>query len=158
DEFVRGNEALTVQERDGLRLFEDPAKGGCVGCHTMTTANRDPTTSLFTDYGYDAVGPPKNERAPARAKPDLGLCERTSSTNPTNEPRSCANNRPPSLRTGAGRESFMHNGASTKLRDVVAFYASRDTNPRRWYPRGVKFDDVPKEHRGQVNTTIPPYN
>jgi len=27
----------------------------------------------------------------------------------------------------------MHNGAFTRLRDVIAFYATRATDPKRWY-------------------------
>ena len=51
----------------------------------------------------------------------------------------------------------MHNGTFTSLRDVVAFYATRDTNPKRWYPSGVSFDDVPRRFRGRVNVSSPPY-
>ncbi len=51
----------------------------------------------------------------------------------------------------------MHNGALTSLRQVVAFYATRDTSPSRWYPSGVRFDSVPKQYRAQVNVTTPPY-
>ena len=28
----------------------------------------------------------------------------------------------------------MHNGHFRTLREAVAFYATRDTNPERWYP------------------------
>jgi cytochrome c peroxidase len=69
----------------------------------------------------------------------------------------CINFRTPSLRNVAVRESFMHNGTFTNLRDVVAFYATRDTSPRRWYPSGVTFDDAPKRYRGQVNQNAAPY-
>jgi cytochrome c peroxidase len=57
----------------------------------------------------------------------------------------------------AVRERFMHNGVFTKLRDVVAFYATRATTPSRWYPE-TKFDDVPAKYRGNVNVTSLPYN
>jgi cytochrome c peroxidase len=52
----------------------------------------------------------------------------------------------------------MHNGAFTNLRDVVAFYATRATDPGRWYKTGVKFEDVPATFRGQVNVASIPYN
>jgi cytochrome c peroxidase len=58
----------------------------------------------------------------------------------------------------AVRERFMHNGVFTKLRDVVAFYATRATSPSRWYPAGAKFDDVPARYRENVNKTHLPYN
>jgi cytochrome c peroxidase len=51
----------------------------------------------------------------------------------------------------------MHNGAFTSLRDVVAFYATRDTSPARWYRAGVKFNDTPKRFRRQINLGAAPY-
>jgi cytochrome c peroxidase len=52
----------------------------------------------------------------------------------------------------------MHNGAFTNLRDVVLFYATRATNPERWYPSGVPFDDTPPPYRGLINVTAVPYD
>ena len=52
----------------------------------------------------------------------------------------------------------MHNGVFSKLRDVVAFYATRSTDPDLWYPHGAKFDDVPDRYRPNVNTLSFPYN
>ncbi len=46
-------------------------------------------------------------------------------------PTACGSFRTPSLRNVAVRESFMHNGRFRKLRDVVAFDATRSTNPER---------------------------
>jgi cytochrome c peroxidase len=157
DEVARGRVQLTPQEQAGMRLFKDPRKGACASCHVFSDAPGDPARSLFTDYGYDAVGAPRNPRAPAPAKPDLGLCERTDPTTPTRDAGYCINFRTPSLRNVAVRDAFMHNGTFTNLRDVVAFYATRDTSPRRWYRSGVKFDDAPKRYRGQVNQAAPPY-
>ena len=57
-------------------------------------------------------------------------------TTPTRDAGYCINFRTPSLRNVAVRDAFMHNGTFTNLRDVVAFYATRDTSPRRWYPLG----------------------
>jgi cytochrome c peroxidase len=157
DDVVRGRGALTAEEREGLRLFKDPAKGNCASCHTVNEGVPDPAASLFTDFGYDAVAVPRNERVHPAAKPDLGLCERTATETPSSEDTYCINFRTPSLRNVAARASFMHNGAFHDLRDVVAFYASRDTAPRRWYRSGVKFDSVPRKFRGQVNVTLAPY-
>ena len=158
DEVVRGRDRLTAVEMQGLRLFQDPAKGGCFGCHAFSDTAKDPTSSMFTDYGYDAAAVPGNPKVREKRKPDLGLCERTDQTTPSADPMYCINFRTPSLRNVAVRGAFMHNGAFTRLRDAVAFYATRDTNPGRWYRSGVKFDDAPKKYRGQVNVTSPPYN
>lgn len=154
DDFVRGKGTFSPLERRGLALFEDPQKGACSSCHLVDVGSRDPRASLLTDYGYDAVGAPRNARAPRRGAPDLGICERRAGA----EGVSCASFRTPSLRNVALRASFMHNGTFTRLRDVVAFYATRGTDPRRWYPSGVLFDDVPKRYRGLVNVTSPPYD
>ena len=157
DDVVRGEAAFTPLEAEGLRLFKDDTKGACASCHLVDDSAHEPRRSLFTDYGYDAVAPPRNDRQP-RAQPDLGLCERQDRVTPTNDAMFCANFRTPSLRNVAVRQSFMHNGAFTSLREVVAFYATRTTEPRRWYKSGVLFDSVPKEYRRQVNVGMPPYN
>ena len=162
DAFVRGKGkdkgSLTALELRGLALFEDPRKGGCSACHIMDVGSHDPVSSPFTDFGYDAVGAPRNRRIVGRRPPDLGLCERQDTVTPTNDPTHCVSFRTPSLRNVAVRASFMHNGAFLRLRDVVAFYATRATDPKRWYPSGVSFDDVPKRFRGLVNVTSPPYD
>ena len=158
DAFVRGRGKLTPYEMQGLRLFKDPAKGGCGGCHRFYDTGRDPASSLFTDYGYDALAVPRNERLAANRRPDLGLCERTDLRQPSSSPEHCARFRTPSLRNVAVRGAYMHNGAFTTLRDVVAFYATRATDPKRWYKSGVKFQDVPPRYRANVNVSSIPYN
>ncbi len=158
DAFIRGRAQLTPLETQGLRLFKDPAKGGCLGCHLFSEKEKDPASSMFTDYGYDAAAAPRNPRLSGKRSVDLGLCERTDQETPSNDPMYCINFRTPSLRNVAVRDAYMHNGAFTRLRDVVAFYATRDTHPERWYKSGVKFETVPKKYRGQVNVTSPPYN
>jgi hypothetical protein len=54
--------------------------------------------------------------------------------------------------------AYMHNGAFSDLRDVVAFYATRDLTPRRWYKSAVAFDDVPAKYRAQVGIERVPYD
>jgi cytochrome c peroxidase len=158
DAYLRGRGTLSTQELVGLQLFRNPNKGSCGACHRFYETGRDPSLSMFTDYGYDAVGAPRNARLPAGRKPDLGLCERADRRVPSHDRIYCGSFRTPSLRNVAVRESFMHNGTFTNLRDVVAFYATRATEPKRWYKSGVKFDDLPREYRGQVNVSSIPYN
>jgi cytochrome c peroxidase len=112
---------------------------------------------MFTDYGYDAVGAPRNTKLRVRDD-DAGLCERKDGVNPTDDTRWCARFRTPSLRNVAVRKAFMHNGAFASLREVVRFYATRATNPDRWYPSGVAFDDTPPAYRGMINAVSVPYN
>lgn len=158
DDVVRGKDRFTPLEAEGLRLFKDQNKGACASCHLVDEAAHDPTASLFTDYGYDAVAAPLNDKIPASPTPDLGLCERTDPVTPSSEPMYCINFRTPSLRNVAIRQSFMHNGGFADLRDVVAFYATRTTDARRWYRSGVPFDSVPAKYRHQVNVGAAPYN
>ncbi|HEY4159661.1 MAG TPA: hypothetical protein VGM29_16235 [Polyangiaceae bacterium] len=81
-----------------------------------------------------------------------------SARTPSNQPEYCVRFRTPSLRNVAVRGSYMHNGVFNNLRDVVAFYATRATDPKRWYKSGVKFEDVPALHRERVNVASIPYN
>ena len=57
-------------------------------------------------------------------------------------------------------EFFFHNGVFHTLRDAVAFYAQRDTNPERFYPRNpdgtiAKFNDLPRQYWDNLNTDPP---
>lgn len=161
DGYVRGQIQLSALEARGMRLFKDSAKGGCSACHKMNDRSPDPAASLFTDYAFDAVGVPRNRALPATRDPayfDVGLCERGGADYKAKTEEFCGSFRTPSLRNVAVRRSFMHNGAFTKLRDVVAFYATRSTNPERWYKRGAVFDDVPAKYRANVNVDKAPYN
>ena len=48
DAYLAGKTELTAQERRGLSLFEDPAKGNCARCH-MSALGKDGTPPQFTD-------------------------------------------------------------------------------------------------------------
>jgi cytochrome c peroxidase len=161
DDYVRGRAELTPVEANGLKLFRDPAKGACSSCHKLNPVSPDPSASLFTDYGFDAVAVPRNRALPAARDPsyfDLGLCERRGDDYKSKTDEFCGKFRTPSLRNVAVRSSFMHNGAFSNLRDVVSFYATRGTSPKRWYKFGVVFDDMPEKYRECVNSEKAPYN
>jgi len=161
DEYVRGRAALTPLEMRGLKLFKDSAKGGCAACHKMDDGSKSPERSLFTDYAFDAVAPPRNRAIPATRDPayfDLGLCERRDAEYKAQAEQFCGSFRTPSLRNVAVRAAFMHSGTFHDLREVVSFYATRSTNPKRWYRHGVVFDDVPPAYREYVQVDKAPYN
>ena len=64
----------------------------------------------------------------------------------------------PTLRNVALTAPYFHNGRFATLREVVDFYVTRGTNPEWWYAGGRKFDDVPPELVGAVNTSEAPYD
>jgi cytochrome c peroxidase len=160
DQSLRGRVELSALEAKGLALFDDRSKGACSSCHKFDDRSRMPERSLFTDYGYDTVAVPRNRNIPGNRDPrhvDLGVCERHDPKLHTEDAWFCGSFRTPSLRNVATRSSFMHNGAFSNLRDVVSFYATRGSDPKRWYPSG-SFDDLPMKYQKYVNTNVAPYN
>ena len=160
DDYLRGKAQLSTLEARGLSLFDDREKGACSSCHKFDAHSTMPERSLFTDFGYDTVAVPRNRRLPASRDArgfDLGVCERRDERLHTEDPWFCGSFRTPSLRNVATRSSFMHNGVFSKLRDVVSFYATRGSDPKRWYPSGA-FDDLPPKYQNYVNTNVAPYN
>jgi len=160
DAYLKGDVDLTEQEERGIAVFKDPQKGNCASCHTTVTRGGAPPN--FTDFDYANVGAPRNAAIAANADPrhyDLGLCgpERTDLTD---RKEYCGMFRTPTLRNVALRDAFMHNGVLHGLRAVLEFYAERDTNPERWYPRKPdgsvdKENDLPPDLRGHLNVEVP---
>ena len=118
------------------------------------------TRALFTNFGYFALGVPRN-RSAATADPsffDMGLCGpvRTDLAHRTDL---CGKFKVPTLRNVALTAPYFHNGAVATLQDAVSFYATRDIDPARWYPvvDGTidKFNDLPAAYRGNVDQQPP---
>lgn len=164
DEFLRGNAALDEAQARGLALFENPAKGNCASCHPSARSDEG-KFPLFTDFGYHALGVPRNPALAANADParfDLGLCAREGGDLAARTDL-CGAFKVPSLRNVALRQAFFHNGRFTRLRDAVAFYARRDTHPEEFYPHRsdgslVRFDDLPVAYHANVVRGVSPYD
>jgi cytochrome c peroxidase len=160
DVYLRGKTSLTKEELRGLAAFGDPARGNCARCHP--SAVRGGAFPQFTDFGYAAIGVPRNAAIPANSDPhyfDLGLCGPLR-TDLTDKPEYCGLFRTPSLRNVAVRRVFFHNGVFHRLEDAVRFYAERDTDPQKWYPRApdgslLKFDDLPAKYQRNVDREPP---
>jgi cytochrome c peroxidase len=183
DRYVmQGKGVLSVAERRGQAVFNDPNRGNCAACHL-------PDLNQFTDYMYSSIGAPRNPAIPANADRsffDLGLCGplRTdlSPTRVAMAKEHCGQFKTPTLRNAAIRPVFFHNGVLTSLEQVVRFYNTRDTHPEIWYPTvggtpratpsadfpgyglittqyrgGVVrvFNDLPKAYAGNVDTSMP---
>lgn len=162
DAVMRGEAELTETESRGLDWFTIAQKGNCHSCHTVNIDSNNPKDSLFTNFAYHALGAPRNSELPATSKADyndLGLCETLRLDKSFESPdRYCGFFRVPTLRNIELTAPYMHNGVFKTLREAVAFYATRDTNPEDWYPDGVKFNDLPESMRGNVDTTKRPYH
>ena len=159
DAFLRGKARLSAQEERGLTLFNSPAKGNCAACHPGSV--KGGAFPNFTDFGFVAVGVPRNPAIPANRRAgyyDMGLCG-PARTDLADHVEYCGRFRTPTLRNVATRRVFFHNGAFHTLEQVMAFYAQRDSQPARWYPtkngRPDKFNDLPPALRDNVNSEPP---
>jgi cytochrome c peroxidase len=160
DAWLRHEVSLSPQEARGLAAFIDPSKGNCARCHPA--AARGGAFPQFTDFGFAAIGAPRNSSIPANADPqyyDLGLCGPLR-TDLRDRKEYCGLFRTPGLRNVALRPVFFHNGVLHSLSDAVRFYAERDSQPQKWYPRGrdgslAKFDDLPAAYLANVDRQAP---
>jgi cytochrome c peroxidase len=152
DRVMRGQEQFSAQQERGWLLFQDENKGNCAACHTAQADDKG-RPALFTDFSYDNLGVPRNTALAVNAKPsfhDEGLCDRQRGV--------CGAFKVPSLRNVAVRRAFFHNARFTDLREVIAFYASRDTDPAKWYGKvSEKFNDATPANRRFINTSEAPY-
>jgi cytochrome c peroxidase len=159
DAWLRHRGTLSPREERGLALFNDPRKGNCASCHPSQT--RLGAFPVFTDFGFQALGVPRNREIPANADPgfhDLGLCGPLRK-DLAGKKEYCGTFRVPTLRNAARRRAFFHNGAFHDLEKVIQFYVERDTRPERWYPKSGgrvdAFDDLPAAYRKNVNREPP---
>jgi cytochrome c peroxidase len=158
DQWQQGQGELGVRELRGLALFKDPQKGNCVACHAMNDTARRPERSLFTDFGYEALGVPRNRSLARPGHFDVGL-EATARRLGWPDPEQwCGYFRTPTLRNVAVRQSFMHNASIQSLRDAVRFYATRSTEPEAWFGGAKQSDDVPARCRSNINVSTMPLN
>jgi cytochrome c peroxidase len=161
----RGGE-LSDSERRGYALYLREDKGNCNACHLLGPGNRG-SQDISSDYSFAALGVPRNAQIAVNADPayfDLGLCgplrkdHRPAKPGAANE--YCGLFKTPVLRNVTTRKAFMHNGRFKSLRDVLRFYATRDTQPELWYPldangQAKKFDDLPPVYRDNLDHQPP---
>jgi cytochrome c peroxidase len=155
-DFVRQGQArFTEAEQRGLDLFKDKEKSKCSICHDIEPLE-DGTPPLFSDYGYDSVGTPRNPANPFYGMPaefnpqgldwvDLGV-GRT-----LGDPTMNGKFKTPTLRNIALTAPYMHNGVFKTLREVLDFYNTRDVKPT-WAPPEVP-ETVNKTEMGDLKLT-----
>ena len=152
DAYLAGTASLTAAEKSGLDLFESPKTGpctngvppcGCAQCH-LDKRKADGSPPLFTDFGYDNIGIPKNTSNPFYALPpelnpggpgyiDNGLGA------VVHNPRQFAHFKAPTLRNVAVTAPYGHNGYFANLKAIVHFYNTRDI-PGAWPPPESTFN------------------
>jgi cytochrome c peroxidase len=122
---------FTDDEKKGLAVFQ--GKGKCAQCHVLEPDERTGKI-LFTDFSYDNIGVPRNEKNPfynqsAAVNPaganfiDLGIGAIVS------QPEHNGKFRVPTLRNIAISAPYFHNGSFKTLKEVIHFYNVRDVNP-----------------------------
>jgi cytochrome c peroxidase len=140
DAYLNGKAQLTKRELHGLQLFEDPNRANCASCH-LDRPSPDGTPPLFTDFGFDNIGIPKNGQNPFYQDPkainpagaafiDLGLGF-TVPPSMQGEHNLATNGKykASSLRNVAITAPYSHNGYFPTLYSIVHFYNTRDVLP-----------------------------
>ncbi|WP_230411298.1 cytochrome-c peroxidase [Collimonas humicola] len=163
DAAMAGNADFTPAELRGYGLFNNPNKGNCAKCH-VDTPGPGGRPAQFTDFGFQALGVPRNPEIAANRDPhytDLGICG-PDRKDMMKEAEFCGMFKSPTLRNVATRGAFFHNGRFHTLEDMLHFYAERDTDPGKWYPKVkgkvVKYDDLPPRYRGNIDSLDAPLN
>ena len=164
DYWLEGKARLSEAEMRGLRLFNDPQKANCAGCHT-SQPTRDGRPPSFSDTQYEALGPPRNLALVDNRDPeffDLGVCGPIRK-DIAEQTQFCGMFKTPTLRNTALRKVFFHNGVFHTLQQVMDFYNFRDTNPEKVFPVGAdgkvqKYNDIPAKYHANVDVADPPFN
>lgn len=164
DYWLEGKARLSEAELRGLRLFNDPQKANCAGCHT-SQPSRERYPPRFTDTQYEALGAPRNLALTDTRNPnyyDLGVCGPIRK-DVALQTQFCGMFKTPSLRNTAIRHAYFHNGVFRTLQQVLDFYTFRDTNPEKVYPvdtdgKVEKYNDIPLQYQANVDVADPPFN
>jgi cytochrome c peroxidase len=164
DYWLEGKARLSESEMRGLKLFNDPQKANCAGCHPAQPS-RDGFPPLFTDFQYEALGAPRNLALDDTRDPnyfDLGVCGPIRK-DIAEQTQFCGMFKTPTLRNTIVRRSYLHNGVFHTLQEVMDFYNFRDTNPDKVYPvasdgKVAKYNDIPAQYHANVDVADAPFN
>ncbi|WP_415774511.1 cytochrome-c peroxidase [Paraburkholderia sp. J94] len=164
DEWLEGKARLSKTELRGLRLFNNPDKANCAGCH-LSKPGRDGLPPLFTDTQYEALGVPRNPALAQNKDPkffDMGVCG-PYRQDIASQTQYCGMFLTPTLRNVATRQTFFHNGVYHDLKQVMDFYNLRETSPEKIYPRDAagkveKYNDLPAKYAANVDIADAPFD
>ncbi|RDV00511.1 cytochrome-c peroxidase [Trinickia dinghuensis] len=164
DYWLEGRARLTHAEMHGLQLFNDPKKANCAGCH-LSKPSPDGLPPMFTDYQYEALGVPRNNKLAANHNSsyyDMGICG-PYRTDLSAQTQYCGMFLTPTLRNAATRHVFFHNGVYHTLDDVMKFYNLRDIAPGKIYPHDgqghvLQYDDLPAKYHANIDKADAPFD
>jgi cytochrome c peroxidase len=159
DQVQAGAALFSNEEARGFAIFSDKRRGNCMTCHSAKPRGED-ESRLFTNFGYAALGVPRNHTVPANADPahfDLGLCARQKAdTHPVGDSevrkaRYCGLFKTPTLRNVERTAPYFHNASVATLEEAVRFHFQRDTHPQKWYRKAdgspdVRYNDLPRRY------------
>ncbi len=146
DYWKKGQAAFTEAELRGYMLFTDTTMMGakCANCHSVS-ADESVAPSLFTNFGHQNLGVPRNPELPFYFLPkplnpagasyiDLGLGDFLRSIGVSEElaAKEDGKFKIPSLRNCAVTAPYEHNGVFKTLREVVMFNNTRDVPGAGW--------------------------
>lgn len=145
---------FTDDEKKGLAVFQ--GKGKCAQCHVLEPDERTGKI-LFTDFSYDNIGVPRNEKNP--------FYSQSTAVNPAganfinlgigavvSQPEHNGKFRVPTLRNIAISAPYFHNGSFKTLKEVIHFYNVRDVNPSAFAAPEV-LENVNKDELGNLKMT-----
>jgi cytochrome c peroxidase len=140
DYWKRGQAQFTAAELHGYQLFQPMGKGKCANCH------EEGTMGLFTNFGHQNLGTPRNPELPYYNLPkslnpdganyiDRGLGDvlRKEGVPEAIAAKEDGKFKIPSLRNCAATPPYTHNGYHKTLREVVVFNNTRDL-PEATFP------------------------
>jgi len=145
DYWRAGKVNFSPSEKHGFELFM--TKAGCAETCHPALHNPNAPPPLFTNFGYENLGIPKNPQNPFYHMPlsinpdgeafiDQGLAPTTGRESDIGRFKT------PTLRNVAITAPYMHNGVFKTLEEVVRFYSERDLGH---FP--------PPEYPDTINTT-----
>lgn len=133
------NLGLSDAELQGLAVFNDPNRADCTSCHTLEAGPAG--YPLFTDFGYDNIGTPKNLENPFYSMPEawnpdgelwvdygLGGFLKSAGYSPEVYEQAIGQHKVPTLRnvdlrpTSDFVKAYGHNGYFKSLEDIIFFY------------------------------------
>ena len=152
--FWDGRANSLSDQAKGLELFN--GKANCAACHPSTVMGTEPGP-LFTDFTYDNVGIPKNDKNPFLNLPkdlnldgtgfvDHGLATTIAGIDPARAKAQDGKFKVPTLRNIDLTAPYSHNGFFPTLKEIVHFYNARDLNNSPWpaaeIPGTVNHDEL----------------